>query len=476
MRSGILSLLAAATLSASGLIITSCGKKSMEGIIIISQVKEIDSNPDLVTGRSWRNIEGSHLLALDPASPGKAAVELTGDFFSACSPVISYDGTHMLFSGQKKQGDVWQIWEMNLSSLKTRQVTSGNENSADPDYLPGNRLIFSREVKGDSLKSGYSLFTCGTDGGSLARITFNPHSYFASTVLMDGRVLSVSRQIFPESGRQSMMVMRPDGTKCELFFEDNDQKSLFSGGLETADGQVVFLQSDSSLNGRRNIVAVRYNRPLHSLVSLTDGISGDFYSASPDGAGRILVSYRASGTENFGLYSFNTEARTLGEPILKSNDHNVLEAVIVKAHQRPKKLPSEVDHGVKTGLLFCQNIAMTGLTAPENPFAENGPGSVEIMGVDSSLGVVDVEPDGSFYLKIAADVPFRLRTLDPSGNTVGGPGSWIWIRPNERRGCVGCHEDHEMVPANRVALAVKKDPVAVPVHVHGINEKKVELE
>jgi hypothetical protein len=52
----------------------------------------------------------------------------------------------------------------------------------------------------------------------------------------------------------------------------------------------------------------------------------------------------------------------------------------------------------------------------------------------------------------------------------------MWLRPNERRGCVGCHEDHELVPDNRVPLSVKKPPVKIPVHVVKVKEKTVELE
>jgi hypothetical protein len=40
----------------------------------------------------------------------------------------------------------------------------------------------------------------------------------------------------------------------------------------------------------------------------------------------------------------------------------------------------------------------------------------------------------------------------------------------------GCHEDQEMVPVNRISLAVKKQPVTVPVHILRIKEKAVELE
>jgi hypothetical protein len=98
------------------------------------------------------------------------------------------------------------------------------------------------------------------------------------------------------------------------------------------------------------------------------------------------------------------------------------------------------------------------------------------LGIDTTYGVVEVEKDGSFQLKVLADTPFRIRTLDEKGNIVNGPCSWLWLRPNERRGCVGCHEDPELAPENRVSLATKKPPVIVPVHISDIEEKIVDLE
>jgi hypothetical protein len=41
---------------------------------------------------------------------------------------------------------------------------------------------------------------------------------------------------------------------------------------------------------------------------------------------------------------------------------------------------------------------------------------------------------------------------------------------------VGCHEDHEIAPENRIPLAVKSQPVALPVHIVKLKEKSVELE
>ena len=101
---------------------------------------------------------------------------------------------------------------------------------------------------------------------------------------------------------------------------------------------------------------------------------------------------------------------------------------------------------------------------------------IQVAGRDSSLGVVQVEKDGSVYLKVIADTPFQIRTIDEKGNVLSGPCGWIWLRPNERRGCVGCHEDHEMVPENKVPLAVRNPPVNIPVHINKVVEKKVSLE
>jgi len=467
---------AAATVLSLSFFLNSCGKRSMEGMIIVTQVRDLNGSPNLLTGESWRFIEGSQLYAIDPKIKSSSPLLLTGKFFSACSPSVSFDGKHLLFSGQEKQGAPWQIWEMELGSGKTRQVTKGSESSFDPAYLPGDKIVFSGTIKNDSLKSNHTLFTCKTDGSGLTRITFNPHSYFASSVLADGRVLSISRQVFPETGKSLLMVMRPDGTKCELFYESYDRSDIIARAMETADGKIIFVESDSLQKDHRRLVSVNYSRPLHSHTNLSASLNGDLWSAAPEATGKLLVSFRPDGSSKYGLYSFDSEKQALGEAVWTSGDANVLEAVIVKEHERPKKLPSEVDNGVKTGLLFCQNIEITGLTSPENMFSGKGADRIEIIGVDSTLGVVEVAKDGSFYLKMTANMPFRIRTMDASGKTLAGPGSWIWIRPNERRGCTGCHEDQEMVPANHVALAVKMNPVAVPVHVSGVKEKKVELE
>jgi hypothetical protein len=129
---------------------------------------------------------------------------------------------------------------------------------------------------------------------------------------------------------------------------------------------------------------------------------------------------------------------------------------------------------VKTGLLLLQDINFSGLEIPYNNSRKAT--KIEIIGLDSSMGLVHAEKDGSCYLKVIADIPFKIRTLDDNNQQVNEGTPWLWLRPNERRGFAGLRDDDEMAPVNKVSMAVKKDPVMVPVVVSEIIEKEVELE
>ena len=77
-------------------------------------------------------------------------------------------------------------------------------------------------------------------------------------------------------------------------------------------------------------------------------------------SGELIVSYRPSPDQNYALYNFDPINKTIGQPIINDQEYNTLEGVVVEKHERPKKLPSEVNMGVKTGLLLCQDINFTG--------------------------------------------------------------------------------------------------------------------
>jgi len=55
------------------------------------------------------------------------------------------------------------------------------------------------------------------------------------------------------------------------------------------------------------------------------------------------------------------------------------------------------------------------------------------------LGYAPIEPDGSFKLKVPADVPLGLAVVDAKGRAFQTHTNWIQVRPGEKRTCDGCH-------------------------------------
>jgi len=455
--------------------LSSCKEKTNGGMIIFtrSALKTNHLNSDKPDSLKYTG--QTQIAELNPDKPETSLWVLTSDFYSARSPQISYDGKFMLFAAVRKQNETWQIWEMDLKNLKSRQLTKLKTDCTDPAYLPLGRFLFTSHSATDSLKANESVFTSNIDGTDQKRITYNPAIYAASNVLRDGRILTIGMQEFPETGHQKFMIMRPDGTKSELFYKGSDDSELSGGGVETENGRIMFIESEKSKPGKGNLISVSYNRPIHSRLNLSSEIEGDFRAVCPQPSGKLLVSYRKTTTDRYALYEFDPENKSLGKPIYRSNEFDVIEVVDAVRHNRARKLPSEVNAVIKTGLIMCQDV-----NVEDDPIKISGAmlkkiSKVEIMGTDSSMGIFKPSGDGSFYLKVVADKPFQIRTIDEEGKIIRKC-DWIWLRPNERRGCVGCHEDQDIVPDNRIPLAVKKAPLGIPVHINKIKDKMIDTE
>lgn len=428
------------------LLITSCKNEIGEGTIIFTK----------------KSGESTQLAALNPAN--KTIQILTTDFSTALSPSLSCDGKTLVFSGKIKMEDPTQIFIMDLNKRKITQVTKSDSNCYSPAILPGGKIIFS--IQNGSV---LSIYVCNPDGSELNKITFDPYSYISHTVLQDGRILS-HRAEESDGDKSMMIVLRPDGTKAEIFYNSTAGSILRSTGVESESGRIFFIESSSALQETGQVISIDYRIPLHTYMKISDETIGTFRSVYPEKSGKLIVSCKKSGSEKFELYELDPDSKSLSG-LYQDAESDLYDPVIVEARTKPKKLPSEVDKGVKTGLLLCQDINFH-----DTSFNKIIADKIEIMGVDSILGIVKAEPDGSVYLKVIADTPFRLRTIDKNGNQVQGPGSWIYLRPNERRGCVGCHEDPELVPENKLALSVKKSPVNIPMHVSNVKEKEISLE
>jgi hypothetical protein len=249
------------------------------------------------------------------------------------------------------------------------------------------------------------------------------------------------------------MVLRPDGTKMELFYNCNPDKKITSHAFE-AGGKIWFVETGNSGGGQ--LISVDYNLPLHTKKVVSGGLAIEFAGISGYNNSELLACYRKTNSIEFSLGLYDPVGNKFSE-IYSHPGLSIIEGVVVKAYERPRNLPSEVQKQESTGLLMCQDVNFTGSELPNETkkiIAEK----IEILGLDTTFGTVNLEPDGSFYIKIEADTPFRLQTVSKDGQIIHGPGDWYYVRPNERRACVGCHTGPEITPFNRQPLAVKKSP------------------
>lgn len=425
---------------------SSCDPYEFEGKILI------------VRSPATENESGSHFSLLNPEDGETRPLTLGEEFFLVGSPDVSFDGERLLFEAKRNSNDPWQIWELHLRNTDLKQVTGVDSNCRFPAYLPDGRIVYSRYVE-DEIISGYHVLeTCELNGNNRMQITFDPVDYTNSTVLSDGRLLCTAKEVFPAGKEVQLMVMRPDGTKIELFYETESRTIQAHEASETREGHVLFSERSDQKGTDSKLVSVRYNNPLGSRDELTFDSMGDFKSVTPGLKGEIMTTFRSEDQGVYGLYAFAPDLDPTLRPLCNDPQYNIVDAKLLVPRDRPKKLPSAVDPDQETALLLCQDA---NLIAAEDKGIEKKAVKVQLLGLQGSLGEADLEEDGSVYLKVAADIPFRMQTLDEDGSLVQGPSSWINLRPNERRGCVGCHADHDRVPINRQPLAVQKAPVEI---------------
>jgi hypothetical protein len=174
-----------------------------------------------------------------------------------------------------------------------------------------------------------------------------------------------------------------------------------------------------------------------------------------------LVTYRPSVSEPYALYTFDADTKESPSLIYKGSSTITDPLLVSSMEERPMKLPSAVNPNNPSGLLMSQDINHSILPVNEGLSGDTLADRIRVSTMEGELAIVEVKADGSFYLKLDADIPLRIETLNSQGEIVRGPSDWIYLRANERRACVGCHADPELSPKNIQPLAIKEDPVVL---------------
>jgi hypothetical protein len=449
--------------------------------LVIVQVP-VDGAP---ASRKWeglpppsdRYLDGTRIVRVHPSSGG--SVLLTPEFAGACDPDVSFDGETILFAGKREADSSWQIWRMNADGSEKVQITTGPGWHVAPvhagarfyldDPQPTPQIIYAGEDPG---AGSLSLYGTDLDGTSRHRLTFNPLSDFSPAVLPTGRVVFGSWQPPGDPseprGHVALLSVNIDGTDLMPFYGNHESPRYRDmPGVAYSGDRVYFVESDrASWLGGGRLASVSWRRPLSSYgrIQADTGGTGVFHSPTPIPGGGLLASFRHQNPDSvFAVYRVDPKTGRRIDKVFGEPGWHTIDPQPLTPRPPVKGRSNWLRPGSTTGVFYCLDCYRTNL-GTDGTRSVAPPGAIKHVRVLAGpsrriLGIAPVEADGSFHIRVPAETPITFQLLDEDYLALRSQRSWIWVMGNENRGCIGCHEDRELSPPNRMADAISKPPV-----------------
>jgi hypothetical protein len=306
--------------------------------------------------------------------------------------------------------------------------------SSPAPSFDGRRFLF----RGRKSETGSpALWEMQVDGRGLRLVTRGLGDPDDPLYLPDGRILFSDippDESGPAAAIRSLFSSAPDGSDLErlTFGNHHDGRPDLA-----ADGRIRFLR----LTGTGRVA-----RPAMTMTINADGT----------GLARFVA---AEGTDN-GTRS--------GAPPAPGDNRRIAEVVDASARRPPAVRTLVAEETSSTGSLLCINAYLSdlpginGLSAGEIRkvrVARAGFAGMDTMGRPKPAEVLaeaEVFADGSFFVEVPADTPLQLLLLGDHDRPLAAHEHGIWVRPEENRGCIGCHENRGQVPEERLPLALQR--------------------
>ena len=316
-------------------------------------------------------------------------------------------------------------------------------------------------------------------------VTFAPltHTFIFDNepeILADGRILFIRSDNFFDRGKVETLLhaVHPDGTNgytefgLDLGPEYGGRLRAFNVGSPAPlpDGRVAFVTGGSIAVGRpgspaaqcpadwrgcgRRGGAARRSSALHAVA---------------ESARRAHGGWRSQVVQVFShaRLAIVDPSRPDEAPVtlFDSPDGPLHSPVYLGARRRPRLMPSRTTRGRSrrpraTGVLYCSNARHTKNTtagwrhvrairvlAGHGLTVRSSHSYIVHAGSEvTELGTVPLAPDGSFAVEVPADTAIAFQAVDAEGRSELNEMSWIYVRPGEHRGCVGCHHTRQAAP------------------------------
>jgi len=460
------------------------GKTAELASLVVAQVPSIEA--EALAGGTVRGDSGEGGRILLVPADGEYRV-LTGGFHSATEPDLSFDGRRIAFAGQRRAGDPWCVWEVGVDGSGARKITCGPGGARQPIYLPmmytltptstepWEQVAFVGTLPSETNEAGVgprtALFACRLDGTRERQLTFNLSNDFDPVVLPDGRMIFASWQRRSldrgPDGRVALFGLNIDGTDLMIFAGDEGRRVKHMPAW-AGDRLVAFVEADRLAgDGAGALAAVSLRRNLHSHRTLSD--DGLYRSPTRHPDGGVLVAWRpGTGDGGYGIHHFDPATGARVE-VFDDPDWHDVRAHVVASRPVPDGRSSSVRGNDAIGWLYGLDVGISDLDSTVWPAGvakrlrvveglprREGHGSGAAGRAPRRLlGEVDLAGDGSFNVEVPADTPLELQLLDEDGLALRSC-AWVWTRWKEARGCIGCHEDPERTPPNRMVKAVQR--------------------
>ena len=465
-------------------------------------------------------VAGGRLLVLDGLHPGgqvrQLAPEQPGSFWR---PDLSFDGRKVLFCFMPHDAKSFHLYEMELDGTGVRQLTDSEYDDVDPIYLPDGHILFTTTRGNSYVRCGpfiysYILARCDADGRNVYLISHNGEPDFVPALLNDGRVI-YSRWEYTDKPLwrlQKLWTTGQDGTGTAHFWGNQSvwpdhlseprpipgsRRVMFSGvgHHDWWSGSIGIIDPDQGRDYPHGLTKVTADfrwpevvpPPQETPEAADYHASGRFTgykTAYPLSEEDFLVSARGVGNK-FRLYLMDVHGN---RDLVYEGAHNVWHAIPVKARPVP---PQQVDRvawpgtgkdrkPVAPGTFYSADVCQGVPGLPRGAvrylrvfqldyktystwnktYRHSGPAVsiVQEEGVKRILSEVPVESDGSVYFEAPAGRALFFQLLDADRRCLQTMRSFTGLMPGERRGCVGCHEQHSSVGSTQRALALERPP------------------
>ncbi len=452
---------------------------------------------------------GSALKLLDVGT-GQTTTLLEAPEGIVRDPEVSFDGTRILFSMRRNAADDYHLYEMNADGSGLRQLTYGaGLSDIDPLYLPDGTIAFSstREPKYCMCNRHImaNLFRMEADGANIRQIGRSTLFEGHGALMEDGRILYDRWEYVDRNfgDAQGLWVCNPDGTNHALYWGNNTPSpggvidarpipgtdraiAVFGSCHDRPWGALAIIDRAFGMDG---IAPVVRTWPEGSTGLMPSGHWDSFMAVNPKSedpyplSDSLFLCSRMTGEgERMGIALLDLHGN---ETLLHVEGAGCYDPMPLAPRPAPPVLPDRMDLARPTGHLYLTDAyagqEMAGVErgavrylriveSPEKRFwtPSAWPGQGEeapAMGWHDFnnkrvIGTVPVHPDGSAYAEVPADRFIYFQLLDENRRMIHSMRSGTILRPGERLGCSGCHEDRRSSTANAPRLALEQPPAA----------------